>query len=101
MIFKNSAARSSSSTVLIISPFANINPFPSPPARPKSASLASPGPFTAQPITATVIPFFPEDESLDSIGDSFSSISSARPLRSIFVLPHVGQDIRLIQSLIM
>ena len=30
-------------------------PSPSPPAIPISASFASPGPFTAQPITATLI----------------------------------------------
>ena len=36
----------------MISPLRKINPSPFPPAIPKSASLASPGPFTTQPMTA-------------------------------------------------
>ena len=45
----------SSSNFLIISPCFIRTPQPSPPAIPISASLASPGPFTTQPITAILI----------------------------------------------
>ena len=49
-------SRSSSSGILrTISPCLMRRPSPSPPAMPISASLASPGPFTAQPMTATLI----------------------------------------------
>ena len=51
---------------------------------PMSASLASPGPFTAQPITATLISLF--------IFLHLSSTLLARPIKSIEVLPQVGQD---------
>ena len=40
-------------TVLITSPRTKIWPLPLPDATPRSASRASPGPFTTQPITAT------------------------------------------------
>ena len=43
----------SSSNFLIISPCFIRTPQPSPPAIPRSASLASPGPLTTQPITAS------------------------------------------------
>jgi hypothetical protein len=42
-----------SGTVLITSPLTKIWPLPLPEATPRSASRASPGPFTTQPITAT------------------------------------------------
>lgn len=57
-----------------------------PPAMPKSASRASPGPFTTHPITATVTGFLM----------SFRRFSTfeANPLISISHLPHVGQEMR-------
>ncbi len=55
--FRSSSRRtersSSSGTFLRISPFLISRPSPIPPAIPISASLASPGPLTTQPITAT------------------------------------------------
>ena len=45
----------SSGTFLTISPCLISKPSPSPPAIPISASFASPGPLTAQPMTATLI----------------------------------------------
>ena len=42
-----------SGTVLMTSPLTKIWPLPLPEATPRSASRASPGPFTTQPITAT------------------------------------------------
>src|SRR5665647_3337258 len=42
-----------SGTVLMISPLTKIWPLPLPDATPRSASRASPGPFTTQPMTAT------------------------------------------------
>ena len=45
----------SSSTFFTISPCFMSTPQPSPPAIPISASLASPGPLTTQPITAIFI----------------------------------------------
>lgn len=47
-----------SGTFLRVFPFSKISPFPPPPATPKSAFLASPGPLTAQPITAILRGFF-------------------------------------------
>src|SRR5699024_9551150 len=44
---------SSSWTVLMTSPLTKIWPLPLPEATPRSASRASPGPLTTQPITAT------------------------------------------------
>ena len=44
---------SASGTVLITSPRTKIWPLPLPEATPRSASRASPGPFTTQPMTAT------------------------------------------------
>ena len=51
---------------------------------PQSAAEASPGPFTTQPITATVMGF--------STPFNRSSTWFASPIRSIFVRPQVGQD---------
>ena len=51
----STASSCSSGTFRIIWPFLINSPSPIPPAIPISASLASPGPFTAQPITATLI----------------------------------------------
>ena len=68
----------------------NIRPSPLPPAIPISASLASPGPLTTQPITATLI-FLLQFKSL-------FSTSSAMDIKSIFVLPQVGQDTNSIPS---
>ena len=45
----------SSGTFFMISPCLIRSPTPTPPAIPISASFASPGPFTTQPITATLI----------------------------------------------
>ena len=42
-----------SGTVLMTSPFTKIWPLPLPEATPRSASRASPGPLTTQPMTAT------------------------------------------------
>ena len=66
---------SDSGTFFMISPFLKINPSPMPPAMPMSAALASPGPLTAQPITAIVIGV--------SIFLNFSSTFLARLIRSI------------------
>ena len=55
-----------------------------PPAMPKSASRASPGPFTTQPMTATVMSRFRFR--------TRSSTRVARPMRSISVRPQVGQE---------
>ena len=46
---------SSSGTFRTIFPFLMRRPSPTPPAMPMSASLASPGPLTTQPMTATLI----------------------------------------------
>ncbi len=46
---------SASGIFFTTSPFFIRRPSPIPPAIPKSASFASPGPFTTQPITATLI----------------------------------------------
>ena len=55
MTSSNLLSSSSSGTFATISPFLNTKPSPMPPAIPKSAWLASPGPFTTQPIVAIVI----------------------------------------------
>ena len=44
---------SASGTVLMTSPLTKIWPLPLPEATPRSASRASPGPFTTHPMTAT------------------------------------------------
>src|SRR5215208_159438 len=49
----NVSTMSPSRTVLITSPRTKIWPLPLPEATPRSASRASPGPFTTHPITAT------------------------------------------------
>ena len=79
----------------MISPFLNIRPSPFPPAIPKSASLASPGPFTTQPITATFISL-----SVARYVFIISCTLPASPIRSILVLPHVGQDTKLMPPLL-
>ena len=63
-----------------------ISPQRAPPATPISASFASPGPLTAQPITAIFTGFL--------ISFTASSISFARDTKSISVLPQVGQEIK-------
>ena len=78
------SSTSDSGTFLIIFPFLNIRAHPSPPAMPISASLASPGPLTAQPMTATFSGLLQEA--------SRSSTAFAREMRSILVLPQVGQE---------
>ena len=72
-------------------PFLNNRPSSTPPAIPISAWLASPGPFTAHPITATVISA--------SIPCKNSSTSFAIGIKSICVLPHVGHAINVGESL--
>ena len=53
-ISKNSSSiRMSEETFFSTRPWAYTKPTSRPPAIPKSASPASPGPFTAQPSTAT------------------------------------------------
>ena len=76
-----------SGTLATISPFLNTRPSFTPPAIPKSACLASPGPFTAQPIVAMVIGY---GKSLN-----LSSTFFASEIKSICVLPQVGQDTKL------
>ena len=49
----NAPKSSLSGTFLNTSPCFMIRPSPIPPATPRSASFASPGPFTTQPMTAT------------------------------------------------
>ena len=65
------ATISDSGTVLMTSPFTKIWPLPLPDATPRSASRASPGPFTTQPMTATrsgtVMPSSPSVTSLASL----------------------------------
>jgi len=58
-----------------------------PPATPISASLASPGPLTTQPITATLIGF-------STLAIAFSTLL-AKVTRSISVRPQVGQEIKI------
>ena len=58
-------------------------PTPLPHATPTSASLASPGPFTTQPMTAT-------EMGLSQVL-SRSDTRSAKPMRSTCVRPQVGQ----------
>ena len=89
-IFSISAISASTScscgTFRMICPLRNTRPSPFPPAIPTSAAAASPGPFTAQPITATVIgSVYPA---------SRRSTSSAMGIRSMLVRPQVGQAIR-------
>src|SRR5699024_5437808 len=79
------SSSSSSFTFFTISPFLMSSPSPIPPAMPMSASFASPGPFTTQPMTATLI-------LSRGMSCTIFSTSLARLMRSIFVLPHVGQD---------
>ena len=55
-----------------------------PPAIPISASFASPGPLTTQPITATLMS--------NGISATIFSTWFASPIRSILVLPQVGQE---------
>src|SRR4030042_2323152 len=80
----NSSKRSFSFIFLIIFPFRKRIPIPLPPAMPISASLASPGPFKTQPITAIFIGLL--------IFLSLYSTSVASFVRSIPHLPQVGQD---------
>ena len=75
----------SSGTLFITSPLRKTNPSPFPPAIPISASRASPGPFTTQPITATLIGFV--------IPDNLCSTFSAILGKSILQRPQVGHEI--------
>ena len=86
----SSSTTLSSGILRMISPFLKRMAQPSPPAMPISASRASPGPLTAQPITATV------SGSLQSC--SRSSTCRARPIRSILVRPQVGQETKVMPS---
>ena len=52
-----------------------------------SASRASPGPFTAQPRTATLMGAF--------IFEIYSSTSFAMLIKSISILPQVGHEINV------
>ena len=74
-----------------ISPLRKIRPTPSPPAMPTSASRASPGPLTAQPMTATF-------RFLPWMFATRRSTSAAMPIRSMRVRPQVGQDTTLMPS---
>jgi len=65
----------------------NNKPSPRAPAIPISASRASPGPFTAQPNTAT----FKGTFNLEI----YSSTSFAMEIKSISMRPHVGQEINV------
>jgi hypothetical protein len=76
-----------SGTFRTISPCLNNKPSPRAPAIPMSASLASPGPLTAQPNTATLIGAL--------IVEMYSSISFAILIKSISIRPHVGQEINV------
>ena len=70
-----------------MTPFLNSKPSPRAPAIPISASLASPGPFTAQPSTATLIGAL--------IFEIYSSTSFAIEIKSISIRPHVGHEINV------
>src|SRR5690606_38823754 len=78
------ATISDSGTVLMTSPFTKIWPLPLPEATPRSASRASPGPFTTHPMTATrsgtVMPCSP------------SVTESASVYTSTWARPHDEQD---------
>src|SRR6185369_9270834 len=80
----SASARSASGTLRTISPWLNNSPSPLPPAILKSASRASPGPFTTQPMTATV--------KGASTPRRRCSTSSATRIRFIWHLPQVGQE---------
>ena len=68
-------------------PFRKITPLPRPQAKPMSASLASPGPLTVQPMTATV-------SGTRSAWTAFST-RAATGIRSTSQRPHVGQETKL------
>ena len=68
----------------MILPFLKSMPLPAPPARPMSASRASPGPLTPQPRIATVIGAL--------MFAIYSSSSCAIGIKSISIRPQVGQD---------
>ena len=71
----------------MISPFLKTKPSPLPPAMPTSASRASPGPLTTQPITATVIGSLILAKCCSTVRATFS--------KSIEVRPQVGQEIKV------
>ena len=73
-----------SADVLMISPPRMMTPLPLPPAMPMSASLASPGPLTMHPMTATF--------SGPRTPSSLRSIRPTRPSRSMRQRPQVGQE---------
>ncbi len=73
-----------SGTVLMTSPFTKICPLPLPEATPRSASRASPGPLTTQPITAT--------RNGTSMPVSPAVTSSASLYTSTCARPHDGHD---------
>ena len=75
----------SSGTLRTTCPLRNNSPSPRAPAIPISASRASPGPFTAQPSTATLI-------GTCSV-EIYSSTSLAILIKSISIRPQVGQEI--------
>src|SRR5690606_33326081 len=78
------ATISDSGTVLMTSPFTKICPLPLPDATPRSASRASPGPFTTQPMTAT--------RSGTLIPSSPSVTESASVYTSTCARPHDGHE---------
>ena len=75
----------SSGTLRTIWPLRKRSPSPRAPAIPISASLASPGPLTAHPRTATLIGALTLE--------MYSSTSFAMLMRSISIRPHVGHEI--------
>ena len=72
-----------SGTVLTTSPLTKIWPLPLPEATPRSASRASPGPLTTQPMTAT--------RSGTSMPSRPAVTSSASVYTSTWARPHEGQ----------
>lgn len=83
--FFSSSTIISSGTLRTTCPLRNNSPSPRAPAIPISASRASPGPFTAQPSTATLI-------GTCSV-EMYSSTSLAMLIKSISIRPQVGQEI--------
>ena len=83
----NSSARRAAGTFRRTFPFLKMTPPPRPQARPMSASLASPGPLTVQPMTATV-------SGTRSPRTVFST-RAATPIRSTSQRPQVGQDTKV------
>ena len=77
---------SASGTTRTTWPFTNRWPLPRPPAMPRSASRASPGPFTTHPITATCSGMLRDS--------SAACAAAATPITSTSARPHDGHAIR-------